>query len=348
MAEVGDVVGRDPADVDPRRAEHRQRPTGYGGRRLGRRRNACPVTRPGRRGAERTTGMVDKPPILRPRATTEIVLSGPRQVGLGGDPAQFGALHLRRRGHRQVVDHPPRRGTLNGDSPARQYSVRAAGSRLASGRRDDEEHHQLAPPIVGQTHDGGAVDVRVRREQLLDLHRGCVSAAGLDHSLSRPTTRQAPSSVHLRQVAGVQPAVGVDRAPPWQPGRRGSHTVEAGAAHPQLTGHPRRHRRLRPARLSGRRCRPAEPRRSPGRSGRMGRCGVCRTAPQVSVMPNVMDSRAPNTASTRSTKDGVHGHAAGEEDRRSAREIGGRQCRGTPRAGRAASGRPTAGSPAGR
>ena len=39
------------------------------------------------------------------------------------------------------------------------------------------------------------------------------------------------------------------------------------------------------------------------RSGSVG--AVCSTAPQVSVMPKVMDSRAPNTDSTRSTNAGV-------------------------------------------
>ena len=123
-------------------------------------------------------------------------------------------------------------------------------------------------------------------------------------SLSRPTTRQAPSSsISARSPVCSQP-VGVDGL------GRGGRVVEvaardAGAPHPQLARRRPAAPPRRPGRRSARRCRPAAPRRSPGGSGRDRSGAVCSTAPQVSVMPKVIDSRAPNTDSTRSTKAGV-------------------------------------------
>ena len=61
-----------------------------------------------------------------------------------------------------------------------------------------------------------------RAQRLLDLGRVDVEAAGDVHVLEPVGDRQVAVLVERADVAGVQPAVGVDRLARWPPGRRGS------------------------------------------------------------------------------------------------------------------------------
>ena len=100
------------------------------------------------------------------------------------------------------------------------------GIELASG--DDDGDGDLTAVGVGRGHDGGVGDMRVGGEQGLELGGGDLRPPTLISSLSRSTIHTLPSRVHVAQVAGAQPAVGVDQRGGGVAGGRGSPAVFCG------------------------------------------------------------------------------------------------------------------------
>ena len=80
----------------------------------------------------------------------------------------------------------------------------------------DERLADLAEPLVGNADDRGLRDRRVLAQHLLDLGGVAVEAADDEHVLAAIRDAQEALLVEHADVAGVQPAVGVDRL-----GRRG-------------------------------------------------------------------------------------------------------------------------------
>ena len=80
----------------------------------------------------------------------------------------------------------------------------------------DKRLADLAEPLVGNADDRGLRDRGVLAQHLLDLGGVAVEAADDEHVLAAIGDAQETLLVEHADVAGVQPAVGVDRL-----GRRG-------------------------------------------------------------------------------------------------------------------------------
>ena len=101
------------------------------------------------------------------------------------------------------------------------------GDHVVGGERVEPRDHDvrladLAHPLVGHADDRDVVDAVEPHQRLLDLGRVDVEAAGDVHVLEPVGDGQVAVLVEGADVAGVQPAVGVDGLGGWPPGRRGS------------------------------------------------------------------------------------------------------------------------------
>ena len=82
---------------------------------------------------------------------------------------------------------------------------------LRRGLEDDVGLRELALRLVRDSADRGERDCRVGAQDALDLGRIDVEAGGEDHVLHPVDDREVAVLVHRRDVAGVQPAVRLDR-----------------------------------------------------------------------------------------------------------------------------------------
>ena len=81
----------------------------------------------------------------------------------------------------------------------------------AAGLQHDERRRDLACFVVGDADDRGIRDLRVREQQCLQLGRRHLEALVLDQLLEPVDDVEVPVGVDVADVAGVQPAVVVDR-----------------------------------------------------------------------------------------------------------------------------------------
>ena len=89
----------------------------------------------------------------------------------------------------------------------------------------DEGGRDLAGLVVGEADHRGVGDLRVGEQQRLELGRRHLEALVLDELLEPVDDEQVPVGVDVADVAGVQPAVGVDRV------GRGLRVVEVALHH---------------------------------------------------------------------------------------------------------------------
>ncbi len=82
--------------------------------------------------------------------------------------------------------------------------------RLA-GSRSNERTDGLTPFVVGEPDDGDLADARVSKQEILELARIDVLAAPDDHVLDAADDVAVAVVGHRGEVAGVHPAIGVDR-----------------------------------------------------------------------------------------------------------------------------------------
>ena len=78
------------------------------------------------------------------------------------------------------------------------------------GPGDDERRRDLADLDVGHADHGGVGHVGVFEEHCFELGRCHLEAVVLDQLLDPPDDEQVPVGVDAGEIAGVQPAVGVD------------------------------------------------------------------------------------------------------------------------------------------
>ncbi len=195
---------------EPRVVDGERRP----GRAAPRRAAARPVTRypPMRRhGGDRATP--PQPGEVRVRVAGQVV-DGRCDVGVGHRvtaddggavrAAQRRLEHLAGGVARQLVDDLDARRALEVGQPLPGEGDQLGGRDLAvAGDGGDD---RLAPALVGQPEDGHLADGRVAHEDLLDLDRVDVLAAGDDHVLLAVDERDVAVLVDLAEVAGVEPA----------------------------------------------------------------------------------------------------------------------------------------------
>src|SRR3954454_13360864 len=134
--------------------------------------------------------------------------------------AQNGLQDLAGRVPGQVVDEldPPRHLVVGEPVPAEREHV--VGRHLRVGPPHHERETDLAEALVGNADDGRLGDAGQPGQRLLDLGRVDVEASADVHVLQPVGDRQVAGVVERADVAGVQPAVGVDR------GRGGLRVVE--------------------------------------------------------------------------------------------------------------------------
>ena len=81
----------------------------------------------------------------------------------------------------------------------------------ATGAQRHEGARAFLEPRIGHRHERGVGDHRDAVERGLDLDDRDVLAAADDHVLAAAADADVALGVHAREVAGVEPAVGVDR-----------------------------------------------------------------------------------------------------------------------------------------
>src|SRR5712691_7396268 len=127
---------------------------------------------------------------------------------LGDDLAQPVLLDLPARGHGQLGHHlEPLGKLLPGDLPRLQKPDQLGERGRLAGSRDHERAGALLEARVGHPDDGDRGDLRVRKEQVLDLGRGQVLAAADDEVLRAAGDREVSVLVEDAAVAGPEPAV---------------------------------------------------------------------------------------------------------------------------------------------
>src|SRR5437868_1457137 len=77
-------------------------------------------------------------------------------------------------------------------------------------RRPDERRDHFAPFRIRQAHNGDVADARMAKQQLLELARVDVLAAADDHVLQPALDRAVAAAIHRAEIAGMQPALGID------------------------------------------------------------------------------------------------------------------------------------------
>src|SRR6476659_8857527 len=78
--------------------------------------------------------------------------------------------------------------------------------RLRARLQLDEGGYRLAPLRMRQAYHGGVLHGGMRQQRLLDLYRGDVLAARLDHVLLAVEEQHLAMVVDQRKIAGVMPA----------------------------------------------------------------------------------------------------------------------------------------------
>src|SRR4051794_16496431 len=133
-----------------------------------------------------------------------------RHLALGPGFAQLEFLDLARSRQRErVYDEPVFRRLVRGERGAHvvdQFFLIDDRAR----RRADEGSYLFTPPLVGDTDHGDFADFRMLEQELLQLARIDVLAAADDHVLQPTFHRAIATRVHRAEIAGVQPAIGID------------------------------------------------------------------------------------------------------------------------------------------
>src|SRR4051794_2584685 len=146
--------------------------------------------------------------------------------------AQWALLDLRSR-HRPLLDEPQVSRDLEAGDPLPAVVEQLLLRRRGAGAQLDERHGDLLEARVRDADDLDQLDRGVRGEVRLDLRRGDVLAAHLEHLLEAAEEPQPARLVERAAVARVQPALLVER------GRRLLRVVvvalaQAEAAHEDL------------------------------------------------------------------------------------------------------------------
>ena len=167
------------------------------------------------------------------------------------------ALALQQHAPQELAGHRPRElvDRLDGDQllvrrdALLDVLVELAG--VARAADHDPRLGALAGALVGHAGHAGVGDRRVAREHGLELGGRDLEAADLDQLLEPAGERDVAVRVDLGEVAGVEPAVGVD-------GRRGGGRIAEVAVEDRRAANPQLARRRPAPRLRGsaaRRCR---------------------------------------------------------------------------------------------
>src|SRR5690606_32396628 len=121
---------------------------------------------------------------------------------------QQGLVDLAYRGQRDLGGDDELAGDLVvGQALPAEGGELLRGGRLHARPGDDVEAADLAQHLVGHADPGGHRDLRVRGQDVLDLHRVDVEAALDVHLLLPAAEHEVPVRLHLDHVAGRQPAV---------------------------------------------------------------------------------------------------------------------------------------------
>src|SRR6267378_6351039 len=124
--------------------------------------------------------------------------------------AQFELLNLA--GSRQrhgVEDEPMARGFVRGEVLAHvimQFIPVDDHTR----RRPNKRRYDFTPFLVRQSNDGDVPDLGMTEQQFLEFARIDVLTAANDHVLQSSLDRAVTPAIHRAEVAGMQPALGVD------------------------------------------------------------------------------------------------------------------------------------------
>jgi hypothetical protein len=100
----------------------------------------------------------------------------------------------------------------------------------------DVGHRPLAEHVVDRADHRGRADAGLREQDLFDLPGVDLLPAPVDHVVGPPDEEQVAVLVQVAEVAGVQPAVIVDRAGPPAGGVRGDHAATADQHPPDVGG----------------------------------------------------------------------------------------------------------------
>ena len=103
------------------------------------------------------------------------------------------------------------RGTLNVAMLPRQKSISSSSVGLVAGPELHERRRDLGVARVRRAHDLHDLAGGMREQEGLDLRGGHVLAAHLEHVLEPAHEREPALVVEPAEVAGVEPALGVDR-----------------------------------------------------------------------------------------------------------------------------------------
>ena len=107
---------------------------------------------------------------------------------------------------------------MRGEAGTHELPQLRDGGRFGVRLQLDDGRHALAPVRVLQSEHDGVGDRGVLVENVFDLARVDILTAADDHVLEAAGHGDVAARVHLAEVTGVQPAVGVDRG-----GRRLGH-----------------------------------------------------------------------------------------------------------------------------
>src|SRR6266700_3524418 len=80
-------------------------------------------------------------------------------------------------------------------------------------RRPNKRRYDFAPSLIRQSDDGDVADLGMAEQQLLELARIDVFATANDHILQSSLDRAVAPCIHRSEIAGVQPALGINGSP---------------------------------------------------------------------------------------------------------------------------------------
>ena len=101
-------------------------------------------------------------------------------------------------------------GTLYAAMRSRRKPLHVGGGLRCAVAQLDAQHRDLAEPLVGHADHPGELHRRVGAQRDLDLGGRDQRAAGLDHLVAATAPVHAAVGVDVADVAGVEPAVGVE------------------------------------------------------------------------------------------------------------------------------------------
>src|SRR5262249_25368937 len=120
-------------------------------------------------------------------------------------------LNLSAPRHREGVDEEDGARDFEASEAISQAVERVLLGQHRAGFLDHERDGTLREPLIRHADDGDVVDPRVLEQEALDLCRVDVLAPDLEEILVAAEEAHTSVGAHQAAVAGVQPAVGVDR-----------------------------------------------------------------------------------------------------------------------------------------